>query len=619
MHIHISCILLESSQMENGDIHFQEITMTAIKNYGSTCTSSSSSSSSSSNKQEVSPLLLRTKNSSTDRGEEFVSSPSPSSRRAFAAAAASILLVVALVSLLFLATSKTTFSRSSSSSSSNDDTRRNSWLVFWNPLYRKSHPGHRHKLTIALNNLDNQLTGKVYYRQDDSFDKRWPVWNQAITIPPFAVIETKNAQDVALTVPVLIELESEYGIPFAIKSGGHNFAGWSSVPNGVVLSLRKLKSFDLQIPDDNENDTAIATMGPGTSDGDILKQGLLEHGYAGVVGSSSAVCMGGWMLGGGVGYWSRRYGLGIDNVIAMDIVLADGTMVTATDTNDYADLFWALRGAGQATFGVVTGYQYKMYPAQDEMLLVTGHLPYHLAAHALTKLGLAEPDLPGSIFVEVGSDDQGLVMSFFCLSETEQILEDCKGAIGDYLHNTLPKDVADGFSYDRTSWYQSALEETAELEGFLVRDWNGFLLRKENDFENWSVIMDALNEFKGNPYILFDIELWGGAVNEVNPGATAYPWRDALYSVGILVLVPRTANRAGSLYDEMVDSVNTVWKHNIQDLLEGMFVNYAMKSLEADPKVYAQAAWGKNLERLKEIKAKYDPDDCFHSALDILV
>ena len=177
------------------------------------------------------------------------------------------------------------------------------------------------------------------------------------------------------------------------------------------------------------------------------------------------------------------------------------------------------------------------------------------------------------------------------------------------------------FSYDqRISWYQHALDVTAQFEGFLVRAWNGFLLRDDCNLDNWNILVDKLvKRSQGNPCLLVDMTLWGGRIGDVDPTATAFPWRNALYSVGIMVMVPIDSKDAQFVYCKLVQKVDKVWKDSsIQSLLQGMFINYPMKSLETDPKAYATAAWGhENLKHLKNIKNKYDPQDHFHSALDI--
>jgi FAD/FMN-containing dehydrogenase len=504
------------------------------------------------------------------------------------------------------------------------DSSRTASLDFEKPIpYHESQPGHSQKITDRLEQLDQRITGKVYYRKEidngqaqAEFDSAWHVWNQAFArMSPFAVVEASTVHDVAEIVPVLVELETLYRIPFTIKSGGHNYAGWSTVADGIVLSLRNLRSFALDLPDSNAiQDVAIATLGPGTSVGDILKHGLVEHGYSGVLGSTATVCMGGWIPGGGLGSWSRRYGLGIDNVISIEIVLADGKIVTATEENEYSDLFWALRGAGQATLGVITGYRYKQYPAIDEILVVTGKIPQQSEFVVLTQLGLAEPDLPRSMFVEVNSEEGEWTMTISCLGESEL---DGQAAIEAFLRGTLPRSVADRFSYDRQSWYQNSLDEAEEFKGLLVQNWNGFLNRNDCNYERLSTIVNAFQKLIGNPYVLADIELIGGAISEVDPKSSSFPWRNAIYSVGIIVSVPVATKHANFMFESMVENVDAVWRNEIAVELEGTFVNYAMKSLETDRDAYASIAWGTNLGRLMQIKAKYDPGNVFRPALSI--
>ena len=229
----------------------------------------------------------------------------------------------------------------------------------------RQHWHHKRRVKRALKDLNAQMNGYVEFVEDNGSDEpSWKGWNELSNVyPPYAVVHATTASDVALAIPLLKQFEDQYDVTWSIMAGGHNYNGWSSAPDGIVLSVKSINPFTLET-DPNDESFAIATMGPGTTIGDILSTGLIKQGYGGVVGSSAAVAMGGWMLGGGLGYWSRRYGMGIDNLLSAEIVLADGTIMTTSGDDD---LFWALRGAGQANFGVVTQFQYKLYPAIDEV------------------------------------------------------------------------------------------------------------------------------------------------------------------------------------------------------------------------------------------------------------
>jgi hypothetical protein len=205
------------------------------------------------------------------------------------------------------------------------------------------------------------------------------------------------------------------------------------------------------------------------------------------------------------------------------------------------------------------------------------------------------------------------------LGESEDTLEQGRQAIASFWRDTLPPAVADQFSYERQGWYQASMDEAEEFEGLMVQDWNGFLFCDDSTHERWTAILDAFATFQGDPYVIVDIELFGGAIAEADPASSPHPWRQALYSVGIVVAIPvADTKHARSHFGSLVKQVDKVWRDQVAGLLQGTFVNYAMKSMERNPNEYAKAAWGKpNLARLQQIKAKYDPTNVFRPPLPI--
>lgn len=488
--------------------------------------------------------------------------------------------------------------------------------------YHFHHHHHEYRcIQKDLEDLASQMTGTVLFPSDKGYKKAAEVWNEAIRVivhrPPLAVIEATNAQDVSLAVRWLAQFQDDYqyhgSAPlFAVKAGGHSYAGYSSSAGGIILSVALMN--DLSLDDVHEDGdpnkvTTVLTVGPGVTVGDVLDRVLLEHNYCGVLGSASTVAMGGWILGGGVGFLSRKYGFGIDNVLEMELVVANGSIVKAS-ISENEDLFWALRGAGQNNFGVVTEIKYKLFPAQDEVLVVTGHLPHHLAARFLTSLGDMESTLPDLLFVEINSDPSGLVVTLSWYGSDEQALLEGRAFIAELLQSLLDdENLASAFQFQRISWTEGALEETEEFQGLMVQYWNGFLLPDGNTEKNWNKIVEAMWELvQQTDYIVVDIELWGGAMSKVDPDATPLYWRNAVYNVGYALAVPVDVKDAQSIFEHQVHKFNKIWDE-VSVYLYGSFPNYASASLAEDD--YGKILYGKNIERLQKIKMKYDPTDLF--------
>ena len=142
-------------------------------------------------------------------------------------------------------------------------------------------------------------------------------------------------------------------LPLAVRGGGHSPAGYGTVDGGVVVDLARMKRLDVD-PGRRE-----AWAEPGLTWGEYNAR-THEHGLATPGGDVSAVGVAGLTLGGGMGWLMRKHGMTIDNLLAVDVVTADGRLLTASAT-DHPDLFWALRGGG-GNFGVATGFRYRLHP-----------------------------------------------------------------------------------------------------------------------------------------------------------------------------------------------------------------------------------------------------------------
>ena len=181
---------------------------------------------------------------------------------------------------------------------------------------------------------------------------------------PAAVVRARTADDVAATV-ILVR---GAGASLAVRGGGHSIAHHSMSDGGIVLDLSAMKA--LQV--DPERRTAWAEAG--LTAGELLA-GVSEHGLVIGFGDTGTVGIAGITLGGGIGYLSRLHGLTIDNVLAADVVTADGELVRA-DADSHPDLFWAIRG-GEGNFGVVTRFHYRLHelPTVDGGMLVLPATP----------------------------------------------------------------------------------------------------------------------------------------------------------------------------------------------------------------------------------------------------
>ena len=476
-----------------------------------------------------------------------------------------------------------------------------------------------------LTELNATIAGRVWLPKDGApFVQAARVWRLDQGLP-LAVIEVANEKDVVRTVPVLAQLYKLHQIPFRIRSGGHNKAGYSTVADGIVLSLKQMNHRSVDVGSNNSmatskdvpnGPTMIATIQPGTRVEDILDTFLVDtgngagNGYAGALGTCGKVAEGGWVLGGGVGFMTRLLGLGVDNVYEFRIVLANGKIKLCSSTEN-ADLFWALRGAGSGNYGVITEMKYSLFSVPDKQLIKTAIIPFEDLGDFLYELGNKPPSREFEAVVAGRDGDYAKAfLSWFSTDESTVLKGDHH--YHEEIRPLLPPTASTPASYDEFLWAESTHERFDNGYGEAVKSaetWQGFLFPVNNTRVVWNAIMDIIYDgMKIAPDLEPHIELWGGAVSDVDSSATAFPHRKAIYNVGVQLVIPEDSSTSLLRFRQQVAGVNAWWP-KVAHYLTGSYLNYPMNSLASDE--YPRLYWGDNLERLVELKQKYDPDNTF--------
>ncbi|WUH97220.1 FAD-binding oxidoreductase [Spirillospora sp. NBC_00431] len=388
-------------------------------------------------------------------------------------------------------------------------------------------------------------------------------------------------------------------MPVAVRCGGHSYAGWST-GTGLVIDVSPM--------DTVRRDGARAVVGAGTRLIDLYA-GLAEDGVSVPAGSCPTVGVAGLTLGGGLGVTCRAYGLSCDALESVQVVTADGRVLTC-DTEQNPDLFWACRGGGGGNFGVAVSFTFRTHEAgdvtpfslrwawPDAADVIRGWQRWAPAAPDEVWTGLRLDTRPGqatpsvevigvaladatrhmdALTAATGAEPASSTAQSRPYLDAMKFLGGCAGQTVDQCHaqGTLPGRHPSG-TFPRTNYAGKSHIAYRPLPDASI---NALLARldKGNDVQNRSVLMDAM----------------GGAVGRVGPGDTAFPHRKALFCVQYLA--PDSAWLRGT-HAAMEPSMGGT-----------AYVNY----IDPDLKGWANAYYGPNLDRLRKTKAAHDPGRLF--------
>jgi FAD/FMN-containing dehydrogenase len=448
-------------------------------------------------------------------------------------------------------------------------------------------------LASALEALAPTFGGDLIAPGDPRYDEARAVYNAMIDRRPALVARCRDAGDVVAAV----RLADAHGLPVAVRGGGHNGPGFGTVDDGVVVDLSPMRGVRV------DPGRRLATAAGGA----LLRD--LDHatgafGLATPAGIVSTTGVGGLTLGGGHGYLSRQLGLTVDNLAEADVVLADGRLVTASE-REHPDLFWALRGGG-GNFGVATALTFRLHPVS---VVWGGPTLWAIddAAEVLRWYRAFQPAAP---------DD---VCGFFAFLDVPPAPPFPEALHGKRMCGVVWCCTGDRDAAERT--LATAVREPAEpaLHGAhevpyaMLQQafdalypagcqwyWRGDFVRELPDaaIEQHVAHGGALP----TPQSLMHLYPVDGAVQRVAPADTAWAHRDATWSMVIAGVDPDPA-RAGELRDWTVGYHEAVRPYDA----DGAYVNFMMD--EGADRV--RATYGANYDRLRRVKADYDPGNRF--------
>lgn len=421
--------------------------------------------------------------------------------------------------------------------------------------------------------------GSVTTADSADYGARRLVWNGMINRHPAAIV-CPNTTDMVANV---VRLAAASGAPLSLRGGGHSFPGFSTCDGGIVLDLGRLNQITI------DPISRIADVGGGALLGD-LDRASEPHGLVVPAGVVSHTGAGGLTLGGGMGWTSRRFGMTVDNLIGVELVMADGRIVDANQDSD-PELFWGIRGGG-GNFGVVTRFRYRMHPL-GPVTVGTWTYPSERRAETLLAFGVAAASAPRSVTMSFGSRPGGLSVTAFHSGPNE----DGEALVSGCGHLAGPGEG--GIAHPRFVDHQSRGDDGVRW-GRRYYGRGGFIGTIDKGIAQ--TVAESAETAPTPDSEVYVIQL-GGAISDVPEGATAYSGRSA----GFYWL-------AQPIWDDPADDARCLaWGRKYGAALAAVSQagNYVNEQGETGRDTVMQAYGRSKYERLARLKAHVDPQNLF--------
>ena len=450
-----------------------------------------------------------------------------------------------------------------------------------------------------IEKLKSKVKGRLVLPDDPNYNEVREIWNAMIDRRPAVIVQCAEADDAVHA----ISYARENGLELSIRGAGHNIAGSALCDNGVLIDFSNMKTVSV------DAQKRRAYVEPGATLGDFDKA-VQAHGLATPVGINSITGIAGLTVGGGIGWLTRKYGMTIDNLVSADMVTADGRKIHVSK-DEHADLFWAIRGGG-GNFGVVTRFEFALYPVGPEILAGLLVFPLDQAKQVLQKhrefVKSAPEELnvwavlrkaPPLPFLPEKVHGKEVVVLALCYAgdtkEGENLIAPLRG-FGDLYGEHIG-------AMPYVQWQQA-------FDPLLTPGARNYW-KSHNLTELSDGLLDLIVEFAGklpSPHSEIFVPLMSGAANRVPSDAMAYGHREVNFILNV----------HGRWDEAAQDELCIAWAREFFEASKpyasgGAYVNF-MTGDEGDR---VAAAYGANYARLKEIKRKYDPENIFRNNQNI--
>jgi hypothetical protein len=437
----------------------------------------------------------------------------------------------------------------------------------------------------AVDQFRTRLRGELLLPRDNGYEQARKLWNAMIDKRPAFIARCAGPADVVLCV----HFARSNNLLVAVRGGGHGVAGKASCERGLMIDLSKMKG--IRVDPVERIGRAEAGVIWGEFDFETQAFGLATTG--GFVPSTGIA---GLTLGGGLGYLMRRFGLACDNLLSVDIVTADGQLLTA-NAQQNEDLFWGVRGGG-GNFGIVTSFKYKLHPVGP---IILGGLILHPLSNALEVgkfyrefTSVAPEELTLHLLFLYSPEGQPVAAFVVCYSGPLDQGEEVIRPLREFGSPVV--DMVQPMPYAALQALAGEMFPTGRFNY-----WKSSFVKYLND-ESIEIIVSQFAKMP-SPLSSFGYEHLGGAMSRIDENDTAFGDRKAPYSLTI----------TSEWIDPADSEKNIMWAREFWNAMQpfmrdSVYVNY----LDTGEEERVKAAYGRRkYEKLVGLKMKYDPTNFF--------
>jgi FAD/FMN-containing dehydrogenase len=446
----------------------------------------------------------------------------------------------------------------------------------------------------AVEKLATEFTGELLRDGDAGYDDARQVYNGMFSDRrPALIARCRSTADVVAAV----NFGRATGVDVAVKGGGHSIPGFSAIDGGLLIDLSAMKHIDV------DPDGRVARAQPGVLLGE-LDAATQKHGLAAPLGFVSVTGIAGLTLNGGIGFLARKHGLSCDNLLAAEVVLADGTVVLASD-DENADLMWGLRGGG-GNFGIVTRFEYRLHEVSEVYLEMRFYepeaMPELLRRFAAHGPGLSEDVVIYVVAMTLPEDEMfppevhnkavaGLLLGYLGGADAgEAALAVFPAPEGALVEMAMPM-----------PWEMAQSFQDGDVPSGRQNYWKSANL---TELPNDAIDVIATTAFTAtSPFTQVGLMVLGGAVSRVGEHDTAYSGRDAVFTLML-----------DNIWEDPAENEKQIaWSRAFYESLSPFFSSGAYLNFTvADAPGAVEKAYGENYARLVELKNTYDPTNFFN-------